>query len=105
LPFKDKQFDLTLCIDVLEHLPKYTGIKLIKEMQRISKMIIIITPNWKCPQGEINGNPFQRHISKWSPNELKKLGFKVRGVRNKLNFPYIGLILDGLAYIFPEISR
>ena len=45
LPFKDKAFDIVLCIDVLEHVPFEARTALIKEMLRVTnKMLICSAP-------------------------------------------------------------
>jgi len=46
LPFKDGEFDLVICSEVLEHVPTYK--KVIKELSRITKkcgQLIITVPN------------------------------------------------------------
>lgn len=46
LPFEDGAFDLVLCSDVLEHLPKGVFEQAINELQRVSKKyLLIISPN------------------------------------------------------------
>lgn len=46
LPFEDGAFDLVLCSDVLEHLPKEVFERAINELQRVSKKyLLIISPN------------------------------------------------------------
>lgn len=41
LPFKDKEFDVVVCVDVLEHVPKPQRTALIKEMRRVAKYQLI----------------------------------------------------------------
>jgi len=81
LPFKEKSFDVVLCMALLEHLPKADGTKLIKDMEYIArKQIIIDVPRGVYEQHNVaNGNPWQIHRSFWEPDELKKLGFRVKG--------------------------
>lgn len=43
LPFKNKAFDLTFCLEVLEHLE--TPIVSLKELIRVSKYLIFTSPN------------------------------------------------------------
>jgi len=46
IPFKDKSFDLVMCLEVLEHLSEKNFQKGISELQRVSKKYILITvPN------------------------------------------------------------
>ena len=87
LPFQGKSFDIVLCMEVLEHLPKEEGLELIKAIEGIArKQLIITTPVGMYKQEAFSDNPHQKHRSAWSPGELTKLGFKVRG----LGFPNIG---------------
>lgn len=81
LPFKKKSFDVVICMAVLEHLAKNDGINLIKGMEYIAtKQIIIDVPKGVYEQHIAkDGNPEQIHKSSWEPDDLKKLGYKVRG--------------------------
>lgn len=79
--FKPKSFDCILALDVLEHLTKKEGLSLIKKMENIArKKIIIFTPNGFLRQDEYDGDKLQIHKSGWTVDELKKLGYKVKGI-------------------------
>lgn len=80
--FKKKSFDCVMALSVIEHLEKIDGYKLIKLMENIAKeKIIIQVPNGELHQTPHAGNnPYQSHISDWSAEEMKSLGFKVTGV-------------------------
>lgn len=41
LPFKDGEFKVCTCIEVLEHLPKASGEALLDEMSRIASVVIV----------------------------------------------------------------
>ena len=76
--YKANSFDVA----VIEHFKKREALKLIKDIERIArKRVIIMTPNGFYPQDSINGNPYQRHSSGWTDNEMKNLGYKVFGLR------------------------
>lgn len=80
LPFQKDQFDVVLCLGMIEHLTKKEGVRLLKDMERIAKKKVIIwAPVGFYPQGEIDDNPFQVHECAWEPSEFKKLGYKVVG--------------------------
>lgn len=80
LPFKPNSFDCGVAIEVLEHLPKHEGAKMIAEMERVARKIILTTPNGFLPTYPgPDDNPHERHLSGWTVNELKKLGFQVYG--------------------------
>ncbi len=46
LPFKDKSFDLAFCSAVIEHVgPRKEQEKLLKELSRVAKQVVVTTPN------------------------------------------------------------
>ncbi len=77
--FKKKSFDAVIALDVIEHLEKKDGYKLLKIMESLAtKKVILLTPNGFVNQtGE--GNGLQEHLSGWSVRDFKKEGFKVLG--------------------------
>jgi len=76
-----KSFDTVVAFDLIEHLTKEDGLRLIENMIMVAKHnIIIYTPNGFLPQPSHGNNPFQEHISGWTFNEMKKLGFNVYGI-------------------------
>ena len=80
LPFPRKSFDIVLCMEVLEHLQREAGQKLLEAMEEIArKQVIISTPVGTYKQHTYDDNPHQEHKTIWRPAELKKLGYKVRG--------------------------
>jgi hypothetical protein len=80
LPFEDRSFDAVLCLEVLEHLEKEDGERLLAELERVArKQMIISTPVGKYEQHIYDNNPHQEHKHIWSPAELRELGYKVRG--------------------------
>lgn len=81
IDFKPKSFDAVIAIDVLEHLYKEDGQKLLKKMEKWArKKIIIFTPNGYVYQDGYDNNPFQEHKSGWNVEELGNLGFKIFGI-------------------------
>jgi len=109
LPLKDSCFDTVLACEVIEHLEKTDGKVLLKELERVScGKIIVSTPNIVFDQDVVDDNPFQVHKSKWSTNDFRRNGFKVRGVgfglfgRGTPSFMVMGF--SALAYFFPQIS-
>ncbi|MBU4242294.1 MAG: SAM-dependent methyltransferase, partial [Nanoarchaeota archaeon] len=74
-------FDCVLASDLIEHLTKEEGNKLIKMMEKIAKKrVIIFTPNGFLPQGEFNKNPWQVHKTGWTVEEMQKKGYKIIGI-------------------------
>jgi len=77
--FKPKSFDAVVGLDVIEHLKKQDGEKLIKQMEKIAiKKVIIFTPNGFMPQkGE---SIYDKHLSGWTAAEMKRKGYQVFGI-------------------------
>lgn len=84
----DKSFDCVLAADLIEHLDKEEGLKLLRMMEKIAKKrVVISTPNGFIPQGDdgrnpwqIPGNQWQIHRSGWTPGEMRAMGYKVIGI-------------------------
>ncbi len=85
---KPKSFDCVLALDVIEHLDKDEGARLINLMEKIAKkVLIVVMPNGYLGHSnpdieydEIKENPHQSHKSGWSTKEMKDLEFKVIGI-------------------------
>jgi len=81
LPFLDKTFDICVCLDVIEHLPKDTAIDLILQMQMIGKDVVIYTPegffDTLLHQKEYVYSDLDVHKCGFTAEELRDLGFHV----------------------------
>lgn len=74
-------FDCVVALDLIEHLPKAEGLELIHKMATVSAgRVVLFTPNGFLPQGEYGDNPYQRHRSGWTVDEIRQLGFEVIGI-------------------------
>lgn len=70
-------FDLCTAFDLIEHLSKEDGFRLLYEIDRVTKgLSIVFTPNGFVWQSPSSNNPFNAHISGWKPRELSGLGWK-----------------------------
>jgi len=79
--FARDSFDCVLASDVIEHLNKDDGYRLVEQMESIArKKSIIFTPNGFLAQGEHSDNPLQRHRSGWTVAEMRQLGYNVIGI-------------------------
>jgi len=86
ITFPINSFEAVLCSEVLEHLDKKSGLKLINKMiEWASRKVILTTPNGFLIQSKFSDNPYQKHLSGWKSEELKKIGFRVKGI-NGLRF-------------------
>jgi len=79
----NKNFDIVLGSQVLEHLTKEKGKRVIVLAEHLSKKrVIFSTPRGyvnqeKCYEDE---NPYQEHKSGWKIGDFKKMGYKVYGI-------------------------
>lgn len=77
--FGPDQFDAVVCMDVLEHITKDEGIKLLDKMKVWGSKVIITTPNGTVPGIPSDDNIYQEHQSGWTAEELEARGYTVRG--------------------------
>jgi hypothetical protein len=74
--YADSEFDLVVALDLIEHLDKSEGYLLLYEIDRISSnSSLIFTPNGFSWQPPSLNNPYNAHISGWSPKELRDMGW------------------------------
>jgi SAM-dependent methyltransferase len=79
--FKPGQFDACIAMDVIEHLPKADGLKLMRDMELIAKKkVVFFTPNGFLPQRQAADSDLQAHFSGWEAEEMKGYGYHVRGM-------------------------
>ncbi len=72
LPFEDQRFDLVLCLEGIEHIPREDGPVFIREAWRCltpGGILLISSPHRK--DGKHSGNPF--HTYEYPPAELRDL--------------------------------
>lgn len=66
-------YDLVLLIDILEHLDKPDGIRLLTASLQKGTFVIVSTPKNPAPQGAHFGNVHERHTSAWTKRELNAI--------------------------------
>ncbi|MEX0619874.1 MAG: class I SAM-dependent methyltransferase [Pseudohongiellaceae bacterium] len=75
LPGLDKQYDMVLAIDILEHFTKAEGFTFLEHLKSVSRHeVLISTPKDFCQQ-EVEANPLENHRSVWSDADLNSAGF------------------------------
>lgn len=85
LPFRNKSFDVVVCLQTIEHLKKKRGLSLLEEMEKVAgNLVIVSTPNKGCIQEEYDSNKHQRHLSVWTMNDFTERGYIVYGTGSKL---------------------
>jgi hypothetical protein len=83
--FGPKSFDVVMAAEILEHLPKEDGPKLLLVCENVArKLVIITTPNGfleqdpaLVPNEPWAKNPYQKHLCGWWAHELEDLGYNV----------------------------
>jgi len=79
--FKPGQFEACIAIDVIEHLNKEDGVKLMQAMERIaSRKVVFFTPSGFLPQAHASNDDLQEHLSGWEAGEMRDFGYRVTGV-------------------------
>lgn len=99
--FKEGQFDACIAMDVIEHLPKEDGLRLMRDMERIAKKkVVFFTPNGFLPQRHAVNSDLQEHLSGWEAGEVKEYGYEVAGMLGpkKLRGEYHALIRRPVAF-------
>jgi len=108
LPFKDKEFDVATCIEVIEHVSRDNGEKLLDEIERIAKCAIITTPNCFFEQAEFDHNQHQKHRSFWTVRDFRKRKYTVFGIGGMKVFGrtvrYISTALGPATKYTPSLS-
>lgn len=79
--FKENSFECVIAIDVIEHLTKDDGFRLLDTIEQIaSRKVIVFTPNGFLPQGDRFSNPWQVHLSGWNVDDFERRGYKIIGI-------------------------
>lgn len=81
--FMPKSFDVVIAFDIIEHLEKEEGLKLLEDCERIArKAVVIETPSGYVPQNiDIlghGGHHWQTHRSGWINRDFSKRGYEVK---------------------------
>ncbi len=88
---KLKNYDLILMIDVLEHLNRDDGHKLLTLCQKRAEYVIISTPIKMNVQGPAYGNDFEMHRAQWHSRDFEKLPNSARRLNYKSLIYLVGI--------------
>ena len=78
--FPDRRFEACVALDVIEHLPKDEGWRMLEDLERLAtRRVIIFTPNGFISQHG-HGGDLQEHLSGWNADEMRQRGYWVYGV-------------------------
>lgn len=117
LEFKPFSFDAVVLCEVLEHLEKDAGERILEKIESWArKKIMLSLPNGYFKQEALYGNPYQVHRCGWSIEELTNRGYRAYGIvglRYKpsrfLFFPLafwavFSVLLQRITYFFPQAA-
>jgi SAM-dependent methyltransferase len=69
--WNDFNYDLVIFGDILEHMSKEEAVEVWNKVSGSAKYAVIAIPIIHYHQGEVNGNPYERHVKDdWSYNEV-----------------------------------
>ncbi|MEM2647390.1 MAG: class I SAM-dependent methyltransferase [Nitrososphaerota archaeon] len=108
IPLPDESVDIAMAIEVLEHLSKAAGYRLVKEMERVTRrggFVYLTTPNGFA---QTHGRAAHlTHKSGWTIHELKRLGFEVRGYGFPLRRRAGGIsrLVSNIDFAWTSLSR
>jgi SAM-dependent methyltransferase len=109
--FEDGAFDVVLCIDVLPHLEKDAGRRLVQECERVARRrVVMLIPLRKQPRAR--AAPTESDRSTWTLGDLHQLGYDTKqfgskytagvyGGRRFLLAFYVGTLISQL---FPSFA-
>lgn len=82
--FPKKSVDIIWFLDVIEHLRKKDGIKVLTQAEEIARsQVIIFSPLGMIPQDvQEDNNPYQKHLSGWSKNDFEKRGYRCQIIKD-----------------------
>ena len=67
------QYDLIFLGDVIEHLEKAAGLRLLRAaLKKANKAVIVTTPKFETGQADLCGNELERHRSLWSAEDFSR---------------------------------
>jgi len=115
---QSNSYDLVVAFDLIEHLSRDEGYRLLYEIDRIAEHAsVIFTPNGFVWQPPTSKNSFDAHLSGWTPAELRSLGWtRIKGhagaksLRGPYALPSINLgiwiikKLDFIASVYSQIA-
>src|ERR1044071_9513660 len=68
-----RRYDLCFMADIIEHLPKGAGTRLLRQaIDRANKAVIVSTPKYETGQAALCGNELERHRSLWSAGDFSR---------------------------------
>jgi hypothetical protein len=104
----NRTYDASIMLEVIEHIEKDRGKKILDELDRITKKFIIVsTPCSYFSSSPWDSNHYQLHRSVWTIKDFKSRGYRVRGHGLKV-YPMKKLLyhmLQSFSFYFPSIAE
>lgn len=69
---------------LLEHMSRGEGLELLRKMEVIAGNVIVMLPYGESPQESPDGNPYQKHVSVWYPEDFVRRGFRIVSICRQL---------------------
>jgi SAM-dependent methyltransferase len=109
IPVKPRSAELIILSEVLEHLDKADGLRLLDSLESVAiAQIMLTTPNgYVYEKSAQRDNPWQKHRAGYSKVELSRFGYTIRGImgmrtRNMLDKDTSLDILIGILTLLPS---
>jgi hypothetical protein len=74
LPTLPTVYDLVLLVDVLEHFTRSDGAIVLRHCLQRGHNVVVSTPRIFLEQDAVFGNPHERHLSRWTKQDLASYG-------------------------------
>ena len=85
-----KSFDVVQFTEIIEHLRKLKGRRMLEMLPQLArKAILITTPGGFSRQPASLGNPYNVHVSGWTPMEFEAYGYHIHMNGSQI-FAYMG---------------
>lgn len=69
---RERQYDLIVMADVLEHFSREDGLALLEQCERVSRNTLVSVPRDVSEQAAAFGNEYERHLSSWSEADFQR---------------------------------
>lgn len=80
LPFQPKSFDCVICCRTAEYLTQSEAAALLEVCEQLARRQVILVLITGFHPGEGKLDPYQEQRSNWRPEQMRALGYTVRGV-------------------------
>jgi SAM-dependent methyltransferase len=110
LPFADHSFDTVLAIEILEHLAKANGYKLLVEAERVARhRVIFSTPAFPSYRGGLETlegfNRYEAHLSFWPQREFLNRKYKLYGAGLRYGPSWFRQVFASVSIVLPLLGE